>query len=280
MGCRANFVIVDNKKTIIYYCHDGGYHAPEIVAKGLEYCEKYFQELQESDSLMDIVWAEGGILIDKDKKNVLLFGGEDPQWTPALQRIYCQKVVNIWQGWNVQWCEQGIVDMAVYLGLMEERIYNTDKIKVEFDYRHDIEWSDTFDENRTQDDVITIIDNGVISDYKLDYGLDGIDICILKGKILKDIIPDDLKIRKWQNEAETTSCLLLDYDSKKLFVCWGIDRDDRFLRLIEELWNGWKVIRQNQGLVFHFDYTNRDRTIVEMTGEQFDSYKLFEFESK
>jgi hypothetical protein len=38
---------------------------------------------------------------------------------------------------------------------------------------------------------------------------------------------------------------------------------------ISEIWEGWKVQRQMEGLLFHFAYTRRDPGPVEMTEEAF-----------
>lgn len=279
MGHRANFILVEGKKHKIYYTHWRALEIPNILAQGLDFCEKYFKEFNEDGWLMDNASAEGGILIDKDNNKILIFGGEDTSYTPALQRLYCKHIIKIWKGWNVTWCSKGNVDFAEYLGIMEDRILDVGSAPDFF--KSDV-WSYTMDADRTQDGVITIINNGRISDYKQDWGLDGIEICITKGEILKDIIPDELKINKWHNEIETTNCLLVDYDTRKIFVCWDGDRDSRHDDKIKEIWKDWQVQRQTEGLIFHFDYTNRDRTVVEMTDEQFEEYiqknNLFEFD--
>ncbi|MCB0512698.1 MAG: hypothetical protein KDC60_04610 [Bacteroidetes bacterium] len=268
---------MENKEPIIYYTGRRAQETPNILAQGLNFCEKYFSEFDEVGWLMDNAFAEGGILIDKDNKKILIFGGGDISYTPALQRLYCKHITKIWKGWNVEWCSKGNVDFAEYLGIMEDRILASGCIPEFFEAD---EWSYTMNADRTQDEVITIINNGVISDYKQDLGLDGINMCIAKGEILKDIIPEELKIDKWHNEIETTDCLLVDYDTRKIFVCWGGDTDNRHDDKVREIWKGWEVQRQTDGLIFHFDYTNRDRTIIEMTDEQFEEYNLFEFDPK
>ncbi len=96
-------------------------------------------------------------------------------------------------------------------------------------------------------------------------------------------IPNELKIQKWLKEIETINCLLVDYDTRKLFVCWGAAADRRHDDEVKRIWNGWDVYRQNEGLTFHFDYTSRDKSVIEMTDAQFEKYckenKLLEFDS-
>ena len=278
MGHRANLVTVENNEPRIYYSHWRAQDTPNILAQGLEFCEKYFKEFNEDGWLMDNAWAEGGILINKDQKKVLIFGGSETDYTPALQRLYCKHITRIWKNWTVHWCSKGNVDIAEHLGLMEERIL-AEGCKPDF-FESD-EWSYTVNPDRTQDEVITIIKNGIVKDFKQDWGLNGINICIAKGENLINLIPDELKIQKWHNEIETTNCLLVDYDTNKIFVCWGGTTDNRYDDGIRKIWQGWEVYRQTEGLPFHFSYTNRDESIIAMTDEQFKNYctenKLFEF---
>ena len=110
MGHRANLVLVENKEPIIYYTGRRAQETPNILAQGLNFCEKYFSEFDEVGWLMDNAFAEGGILIDKDNKKILIFGGGDISYTPALQRLYCKHITKIWKGWNVEWCSKGNVD--------------------------------------------------------------------------------------------------------------------------------------------------------------------------
>lgn len=278
MGHRANLIIVENKEPKIYYTHWESQKTPNILAQGLEFCENYFKTFNEDGYLMDNAYAEGGILIDKDCKKVLVFGGCELDYTPSLQRLYCKHVTKFWEGWVVKWCFRGIVDIAEYLGLMDDSIL---AVGCKPSFYGDMDWSNTMDTDRLQDDVTTIIDNAIIYDYKQDWGLDGINICIAKGENLKNIIPDELRIETWHNEIEATDCLLVDYDTKKIFVCWGGNADDRHLEELRKIWSGWEVYRQTDGLIFHFTYTNRDKALVEMTDEQFENYcqehNLFEF---
>ncbi len=279
MGHRANLILVENKEPKIYYSHRAAQNTPEILAQGLAFCDNYFKQFNEDGWLMDNAFAEGGILIDKDNKRVLIFGGGDISYTPALQRLYAKYMSKTWQDWIVEWSDSGNVGFAEYLGLMEDRIL-ADGTQPDFFDRP--EWSYTMEKDRNQDEVITIIDKGIIKDYKQDWGLDGIEMCLVKGEVLKDIIPEELIIEKWHNEIETTDCMLADYDSKKIFVCWGSEKDKRHDDEIRRIWKGWEVNRQTDGLIFHFEYTKRDKSVIEMTSEQFEMYwqknRLFEFD--
>jgi hypothetical protein len=86
------------------------------------------------------------------------------------------------------------------------------------------------------------------------------------------VLSDIPFIQEWHNEIETTDCILADYDTRKLFVCWGTSKDDRHLQTLDQSWTDWEVHQQTEGLIFHFDYIHRDRSLVEMTDEAFDAY--------
>ncbi|MEG0931177.1 hypothetical protein, partial [Algoriella sp.] len=122
MGHRANLIIIENEKNKIYYSHWSGNSIPNIISQGLEYCEKYFKNFNEDGYIMDNAWAEGGILIDKDNKYILFFGGEFLE-TNALRKAFI-KYLNqyIWIDWKIDWAYKGIVDLAEYLNMMSDTI--------------------------------------------------------------------------------------------------------------------------------------------------------------
>ncbi len=277
MSHRANFVWLENEDLKIYYSSMGALYSPQLLAQGFLFCKEYFKEFHEHGWLMDNAWAEGGILIDVNKFNVLVFGGEDVDWTPALQRHYIKRIKKIWNNWNVEWCSKGICDFAEYLGIMKERILSEGCEPNFKELDPNLKLSFSAKKNRTQDEVVTIICNNEVIDYKLDWGLDGIDICISKGESLKDIFPVRYKIVKWRNEVETTDCMLVDYDLRHLFVCWGKPRDDRHIEATRDIWKNWEVTKQTEGLRFHFDYTNRNFDQVELTDGEFEKKYLFLF---
>jgi hypothetical protein len=71
---------------------------------------------------LDEVWAEGGALIDAQRRVLLLFGGEAILYDIPLRRFYLRLLQRVWRGWDVRWAYEGIVDQADYLGLPRELV--------------------------------------------------------------------------------------------------------------------------------------------------------------
>lgn len=282
MGHRANLIIVENEKSTIWYSHTIATRINNLFAQGLIFCKEFFKKCHIDGYLMDNAWAEGSIIIDKDNKIALLFGGEDMHYTPALQRHFCQYMMRtVWQQWQVKWCQRGNVDIASYLGMMNESIL-ADGYKPDFNHFKDYGFEIEEDFEQSQNTVITIIKNSIVKDYSMDCKYYDLEIFLSKGEKLYQLIPDSFEIASWKNELETGDCLLFDFDKKSLFICtWGYDH--RFIDEVKRIWPDWDVQWQTLGLLFHFEYTHRDKSVVEMTDEQFLEFyienKLYEFNS-
>ena len=81
-----------------------------------------------------------------------------------------------------------------------------------------------------------------------------INYCIAEGENVKDKIPDVFKVTEPDKikEIEIENVLLIDYDNKKIFVCWIYDVDDRHVEAIHTIWTGgWEAKRQNSGIAFN-----------------------------
>lgn len=269
MSSYANFVIVENKQFSIRYSTIQGEFCHRIFAQGLEFCEEFFQAypLSEVQVITDVL--EGGILLDKDNKKALVFGGHDDlDFSPTLQRFYIKHVKQFWPGWDVKWCYRGCEDLSEYLGLNTQSL-NEANDDLEEGYYLSIPW---YQESPSIDNLfhyVTIIHNGVITDYNIQVSIGGIEKCVQHGESLKDVIPPQLKVEKWQLSIDSEDSLLVDYDHKKLFVSWEMPTKSATDRKVGNYWPGWEVIRNLDGTVFHFDYTNRDRSIIEITDEEF-----------
>lgn len=283
MGHRANLILVEDKEPKIYYSHWDGQNTPNILSQGLEFCEKHFKKFKEDGWLMDNAWAEGGILIDKDNKVVQFFNVELLEVIAIRNRFIDFLQKNIWTDWSIKWAYKGNVDFAEYLGIMEDYIlakgcnpnYHKFKNLNDLILEEDKEWA-----SRT---LVTIVSNNIIKDYVILGYCDEIDFCLAEGIDLKDNIPSVLEISTPKNikEAEIEDVLLVDYNSKDIFICWTDDKDDRHIDYVKNIWNGWDCKRQTKGVEFNFEYTQREKSYTKIEKQEFDEYlkkwKLLEY---
>ncbi len=278
MGQRANFVWIENGITTIHYSGYQAGNTAKIVAQGLQFCRNFFKEFTIDIFLMDTAFAEGGILIDFDQKIVMVFSFGHTWSNPVYKRHFSNFISKTWNGWSIQWAYNGNEDFAKHLGEIPNYIYAEGNAP---DYsRSDFDYFDT-SIDRKQYCVVTLIKDGQIFDYSLEDEFYGIVSCITVGENLTNVIPDVFKINKWQKESETISCLLVDYDNRKMFICWGEYMDSRYEVEASKIWKGWEVSRQNDGLMFNFEYTQRDKSIIEFSESDFklfvEKYAVLEF---
>ena len=76
MGNRANFVIVEDQDWQLYYSHWGGCRMLDALIGGPELALRYAASLRrcEKNEWCDPTWADGGTVVDLDRRRVLFFG--------------------------------------------------------------------------------------------------------------------------------------------------------------------------------------------------------------
>lgn len=124
MGQRANLVIVHHGQYKLYYNHWCANTMPQHMFWG-PVPTQTFIELQEqvtSNDWLDDVWAEGGVMMDMDRKHVLFYGGEDILYDMQLRNYFIKLMAIPWRGWSIAWAEEGIADLAQYVGVPPEII--------------------------------------------------------------------------------------------------------------------------------------------------------------
>lgn len=117
MGHRASYVLIEERTTQIYYSHWGAQSIPEQLLAGPKHTMTFLRTLKPDTKLLDTAWAEGGILLDSDRRRLLFWGGESISFCPYLRRVFLPVLRHLWSGWSAEWATQGIVDFARYLGI-------------------------------------------------------------------------------------------------------------------------------------------------------------------
>lgn len=116
MGQRANYIIKYGDTHTIYYNH---WRAPQIPSD-LYLGEKRFLDFVEtcrvSDVLLNELWIEGCVVIDKPNRNLHFWSGHFGQET-SVHRLYLQELAKKWNGWTVAFMPNRMYDIDQILGI-------------------------------------------------------------------------------------------------------------------------------------------------------------------
>lgn len=122
MGQRANLILVNDGKYDLYYSHWCANTLPGDLFWGPEEALSFIKQQQLTDEWLDDRWAEGGVMMDLDRKFMLWYGGEDILYDIPLRRQLFALMQPLWSGWEQQWAKGGIIDMARYLNYPLEQV--------------------------------------------------------------------------------------------------------------------------------------------------------------
>ncbi|HTY35307.1 MAG TPA: hypothetical protein VMD50_28920 [Mycobacterium sp.] len=117
MGNRANIVIVKDQQWQLYYSHWAGCRILDALIGGPELALRYAQSLRRcaQDQWVDSLWADGGAVVDLDRRRVLFFGDElmvGMQERRALMDV----LVAVWSDYAICWAYSGTAELASYVG--------------------------------------------------------------------------------------------------------------------------------------------------------------------
>ena len=124
MGQRANLITVEDGEHTLRYDHWVANRLDDILFWGADYALSYFdaQETVGEDGWLDEIWAEGGAVLDLDKRHLLWWGGEDVNHELPVRRVYLKLQKKVWHDWTIEWAHRGIVDLAECIGLPKEKV--------------------------------------------------------------------------------------------------------------------------------------------------------------
>jgi hypothetical protein len=117
MGSRANLVIVKEQDWQLYYSHWAGCRILDALIGGPELALRYAQSLRQcaKDQWVDPVWADGGAVVDLDRRRVLFFGDElmvEMRERRALMSV----LAAVWPDYAICWAYDGTAELAGYVG--------------------------------------------------------------------------------------------------------------------------------------------------------------------
>jgi len=117
MGNRANFVIVKDQAWQLYYSHWGGCRMLDALVGGPELALRYAASLRrcEKNEWCDPSWADGGSVVDLDRRRVLFFG-EPLMVTMNERRALMDVLAIVWPDYEISWAYDGTEEIAGYVG--------------------------------------------------------------------------------------------------------------------------------------------------------------------
>ncbi|MGA2496699.1 MAG: hypothetical protein ABSH20_03100, partial [Tepidisphaeraceae bacterium] len=122
MGQRANLILVENGQYRIFYSHWCAASMTRDFFWGPDWAKIFISVQEPCKDLLDEIWAEGGAVLDRDARTLLLFGGEEEMSQVPVRRLYMALLRCVWKGWDVQWAQEGVADLADRIGYPQEKV--------------------------------------------------------------------------------------------------------------------------------------------------------------
>ena len=131
MSNRANYILIENGITQLYYSKYGadtlGYRLIDGVNKIVETTRR-FELVRE---LMEDGYAEGAMILNLDKQEILFFddllGIESTFLKPIIFKMLME---TLYVGWSIKWAMMGMLDIAEYLGEKEHRVVRLEDVQL------------------------------------------------------------------------------------------------------------------------------------------------------
>jgi hypothetical protein len=117
MGNRANFVVVKDQDWQLFYSHWAGCRMLDALVAGPQYAVRYAQSLRRcaKDEWVDPLWADGGVVVDLDRRRLLFFGDELMVDMPE-RRAMMTVLAAVWPDYAIGWAYDGTAELAGYVG--------------------------------------------------------------------------------------------------------------------------------------------------------------------
>ncbi len=256
MGHRTNYAILENNIVQLFYSHWGALSVPEDVFWGPLFAEEFIREHDKVDAKtdwLDDVFGEGGVALNKDKKIITLFGGEDISW-PPLQPVFLDLMRLFWgkYGWQVYWADS-MPDIAAAVGLnpLIAKSKPIPPTPVELD-----KIGSGFDDDPSYACLVTTINQGKIFHRVGDWdklmllangpalltklpALPSLDDCIASYK------PTELDNENWGLGDSLSDSILFRLDEDRIEIRGNV-YEELELDDLKGKWPGWKIIVRNQ----------------------------------
>ena len=238
MGHRANFAIVRDREFDLYYSHWGAYKLPNNLFWGPAHAQTFVEKQRLVDRTvgwLDGVWAEGGAVIDQEKKTLLFFGGEYIEEDIELREVYLEMLRHSWKGWDIEWAYDGILDIASYVGVSQDAVLESIDIPSHctLSSPEERDWLES---------ICTVSQNGVTKAFPLaddpeEYLLYGPKLLV--DASLQKLGCELLDINDWIDRLPSGG-FHVDMESRTLDF-WLACSSEGIFEAVQKRWPGWEV---------------------------------------
>ena len=117
MGNRANLVVVEHGDWTLHYAHWAGCRMLDALAFGPEFAVRYIRAHEQwpKERWTDPVWADGGTVVDLDRRRMLFFG-EELATTMPERRAMLDVLALTWPDYAIGWAYGGTEELVDYVG--------------------------------------------------------------------------------------------------------------------------------------------------------------------
>ena len=110
MGERAQKVVIRENRVELSWTQWGGQSCAVALLGGTAGSQSDLEDSDPTDAWMDPAFAEGGYLVDFDRKAMLLYS-----WDGELLRSVIERLPAIWPNWSIEMVQDGIPDFRNHI---------------------------------------------------------------------------------------------------------------------------------------------------------------------
>jgi hypothetical protein len=110
MGERAQKVVIRDGRVTLYRDRWGGQSSIDVLRDGPTGLQNDLAESSPNAEWWDPAFAEGGYLVDFDRKCILLYS-----WDAALAESCLSVISSAWPGWSVTVAPEGVPDFQAHV---------------------------------------------------------------------------------------------------------------------------------------------------------------------
>jgi hypothetical protein len=238
MGQRANLVIMNQDGYDLYYNHWCANTLPRDFFWGPEHAVSFIEAQTKVDHTgwLNDIWAEGGAVVDREKRLLLLFGGEDELYDIPRRRILLKLMQRVWGDWELRWANEGIADIAEYAGVSKEVVLsgkNDDLAGGGLTSPEEMRWIDSIISIAFADGKTLIFPQYGDIEGVLLYGPKLLENCD------RSIGYTEFRVGDWTQNFPSSG-FHLDAATKQIDI-WHAEPLPTIVERMKKVWNGWEI---------------------------------------